>query len=134
VGGVADVAVIRCSGIAQTGVDACGAGRRKPDPIEPHGGVRPAATLLRDIAKDAGGVDQRSGRGARQRAGEDHLRVLDRARGKILVAHAVHGARERERVVDGGSAGVGVAALPGERLMRDHAGSHRADDRYRITQ
>ena len=31
---LADVAVIRCRGVAQTGVDACGAGRRKPGRIE----------------------------------------------------------------------------------------------------
>ena len=60
--------------------------------------------------------------------------MLDRARRKILVAHAVHGLRERERVVHGRSAGAGVAALPGERLIRDDASSHRADDGHRIAQ
>ena len=134
VGGVADVAVVGCGGVAQTGVDACGAGSRKPGGIEPHRGFRPAASLLREITKDAGGVDQRSRRRARERAGEDHLRVLDRARRKILVAHAVHGPRERERVVHGRSAGAGVAALAGERRMRDNAGCHRADDGHRIAQ
>ena len=60
--------------------------------------------------------------------------MLDRARGKILVAHAVHCARERERVVHGRSAGVGVAALAGERRMRDNAGRHRTDDGHGIAQ
>jgi len=60
--------------------------------------------------------------------------VLDRTSGKILVAHAVHGARQRERVVRGRSVWAGVTALPGERLMRDNAGCHRSDDGHRITQ
>ena len=59
--------------------------------------------------------------------------MLDGATGKILVAHAVHGPRQRERVVHGRSAG-GVAALPGRRLMRDNAGCHRTDDGHGITQ
>ena len=58
--------------------------------------------------------------------------MLDGATGKILVAHAVHGLRQRERVVHGRSAGGGVAALPGRRSMRDNAGCHRTDDGHGI--
>jgi len=60
--------------------------------------------------------------------------VLDGASGKILVAHAVHGLRERERVVDGRSAGAGIAALSGKRRIWDNAGGHRTHDGHGIAQ
>ena len=60
--------------------------------------------------------------------------MLDRASWKILVAHAVHGPRQRERVVHGRSAGIGVAALAGERRMRNSTSRHRADDGHGIAQ
>ena len=81
------------------GVDARRLGCRNLRAVEPDRRFRLAALLLRQLTQDPGGVDDRSRRRARERAGEDHLRVLDRLRRKVPVGGVVEESSERERAV-----------------------------------
>ena len=98
VSGVVDIAIIRRGGVTQHGVDAGGLMHRQLGPIEPNRRLRPAAMLLREPAEDGRRIDDRTGRGAGQRARENHLRMLTGERRQVVELRGIEQSRQRERL------------------------------------
>ena len=129
-GGVADVAVVRSRRVAEYGIDARRLGYRNLRSIEPDRGFRLAALLLRQLTQDPRGVDDGSRRRARERAGEDHLRVLDRLRRKVPVGGVVEESSERERAVGWSAVRATGTALRRHLARDDRSKSQNARSRH----
>ncbi len=83
---VAEIAVVRRRGVAHDRVRPRGAhGRQLRARIEPDRGVGPSPALARQLANDARRLDVRTAGGARDRARDQHRRMIHGLCGQIGV-------------------------------------------------
>ena len=81
---VAQIAVVAGGGVAHHRVDLRRLGERQLEAgLEPHRRIGPAAALARQIADDRGRFEPAAERGAGDRAGDQHRRMVDRRRRQV---------------------------------------------------
>ena len=94
---VAQVAVVGGGCVALNCVDARGLSDRQPRAVEPKRGFRAPALFLGELADDGRGLDARARRGARERARDGYLRVLDGDARQVAETRGGEKARKLER-------------------------------------